>query len=428
MAITERYVKTDAAGGGDGTTEGTALTFAEMVTEINAGSAAGYRYNIKSGTYDQSAGNVVLTGDGTRVSPIILRGYNSTPGDLDIHGASGRTNGNGDLIDTNFPVFTLAERNFGVSGTEYVVIQNISMIGTGNLFSGSQSTCCYRCKFSISGSVANIGAINISGQYFDCDIFSTATDSGSKAVAMVSSNMMLYACHIKSATNGVYGSGNRWGTAIIDCQFVDIGGIAINFDAFTYTVYTTIVYGNTIQSAGGGAIKLPNVAMGVPIPIINNHITDTTGWAVLSGYSATSDTCAFAAFNRTRDNSSGKYTGFTDWATATSFGDVTTDNGDASSDFVSAPTDLRLVSGAPGRFAGIPAYRSIGALQINPDFPAVGNVQDDDTVDGATGTLTLPAVEDVENGVTYGAGGTEFTGTLVAGSSSSSNKFIVLQK
>jgi hypothetical protein len=36
--------------------------------------------------------------------------------------------------------------------------------------------------------------------------------------------------------------------------------------------------------------------------------------------------------------------------------------------------------------------------------------------DGATGTLTLPAVGDVETGVQYGAGGTEFTGTLTAGS------------
>jgi hypothetical protein len=53
-------------------------------------------------------------------------------------------------------------------------------------------------------------------------------------------------------------------------------------------------------------------------------------------------------------------------------------------------------------------------LVPTPDFPAVGNVQSDETVDGATGTLTLPAVEDVETGVQYGAGGTEYTGTLSA--------------
>ena len=34
---------------------------------------------------------------------------------------------------------------------------------------------------------------------------------------------------------------------------------------------------------------------------------------------------------------------------------------------------------------------------------------------GAAGTLTLPTVAQVETGVQYGAGGTEFTGTLSAG-------------
>jgi hypothetical protein len=86
-------------------------------------------------------------------------------------------------------------------------------------------------------------------------------------------------------------------------------------------------------------------------------------------------------------------------------------------DFDLAVSQQRLAF--PGAFeAGAYAFvgrMSHGAVQPLPDFPAVGNVQNDDTVDGAAGTLTLPAVEDVETGVTYGAGGTEFTGTLAAG-------------
>ena len=39
--------------------------------------------------------------------------------------------------------------------------------------------------------------------------------------------------------------------------------------------------------------------------------------------------------------------------------------------------------------------------------------------DGTTGTLVQPSEDDVELGVQYGAGGTEYTGTLVAGGSSS---------
>lgn len=52
-----------------------------------------------------------------------------------------------------------------------------------------------------------------------------------------------------------------------------------------------------------------------------------------------------------------------------------------------------------------------------PTQPAVGDVQDGVAYNDAasTGTLTLPTEAQVETGVTYGAGGTEFTGTLSAG-------------
>lgn len=46
------------------------------------------------------------------------------------------------------------------------------------------------------------------------------------------------------------------------------------------------------------------------------------------------------------------------------------------------------------------------------DFPDPSNVTTDDTTNGVTGTLTLPAVGDVQSGVQYGGGGTEYTGTF----------------
>jgi len=61
----------------------------------------------------------------------------------------------------------------------------------------------------------------------------------------------------------------------------------------------------------------------------------------------------------------------------------------------------------------------IGAVQHgDTTVPAVGDVQSGVTFgDGAalTGTFVVPAEEDVEDGVTYGAGGTEFEGTLAGG-------------
>lgn len=45
------------------------------------------------------------------------------------------------------------------------------------------------------------------------------------------------------------------------------------------------------------------------------------------------------------------------------------------------------------------------------DQPEVSNVLDDDTVGGAAGTFENVATDDVSEGVQWGAGGTEFTGT-----------------
>ena len=53
------------------------------------------------------------------------------------------------------------------------------------------------------------------------------------------------------------------------------------------------------------------------------------------------------------------------------------------------------------------------------DYPDVGNVTTDDTVNGVTGTFAVPATTDVKSGTQYGAGGTEFTGTLSASSGGS---------
>jgi hypothetical protein len=64
-------------------------------------------------------------------------------------------------------------------------------------------------------------------------------------------------------------------------------------------------------------------------------------------------------------------------------------------------------------------YRWIGAIQPQPDFPAAGNVTEDDTVDGATGTFAVPTEAQVESGVGFGAGGTEFTGTFEGGGGAS---------
>lgn len=49
------------------------------------------------------------------------------------------------------------------------------------------------------------------------------------------------------------------------------------------------------------------------------------------------------------------------------------------------------------------------------DYPDAGNVTADDTVDGVTGTYHEATAAEVQSGVQFGAGGTEYTGTYTGG-------------
>ncbi len=62
------------------------------------------------------------------------------------------------------------------------------------------------------------------------------------------------------------------------------------------------------------------------------------------------------------------------------------------------------------------AIATLGLL-ANPDLPLIGNVTDDDTLLGVTGTYEEANASDVRTGTKYGEDGTEFTGTYGGGAS-----------
>jgi hypothetical protein len=95
--------------------------------------------------------------------------------------------------------------------------------------------------------------------------------------------------------------------------------------------------------------------------IVNNMITDNGGYGI-DGVEAAK--AVFAAYNRTRDNTSGADNLATDWLAATKYGHVTTDTGGASTDYTnSGSNDYTLISASPAKGVGIWPYRDIGALQ-----------------------------------------------------------------
>jgi len=109
MTITDKYVSATATGSGDGSSESSPWTLAQAVSSM----ASGQRVNIKKGTYTISS---VLnpSANGVAYRPILWRGYDTTPGDLDdklsenITGTLSdsmpviETNGNYIILDADF--------------------------------------------------------------------------------------------------------------------------------------------------------------------------------------------------------------------------------------------------------------------------------------------------------------------------------------
>lgn len=84
MAWTERYVRADAAGGGNGTTDtNSGANGAWTLAEAIASAAAGQRINIRAGTYANTTTSRSFSVTGTTTSPVWWRGFNTTPGDRD---------------------------------------------------------------------------------------------------------------------------------------------------------------------------------------------------------------------------------------------------------------------------------------------------------------------------------------------------------
>ena len=79
MAWTDRYLRADADGAGNGTTNANsgvngAWTWAQVLSTA----AAGQRVNALKGSYSLGNGNDTPTNAGTAIAPIWLRGFDTT--------------------------------------------------------------------------------------------------------------------------------------------------------------------------------------------------------------------------------------------------------------------------------------------------------------------------------------------------------------
>lgn len=356
MALTERYVSALAGGGGDGTS-GNPWTWAEMVTNINAGGAAGNRYNVQNdGTYSRTTTTDTITGSGSSTSPIIIRGYSSTITD----GYQGRSlSGAGPLVDTNMPFISYTTGRLNISGS-WVIVESIRIetANNGISFSGGSDSAITRCSVSNSSTGASAMCIFVSLRsiIYDCDANLTGASGGSSAINTSSNGVSADSCRVAVVSSAPGISCSAFSVVINNLIFTS-GGAGISMTSTSGAPY---IKNNTIVGCAGDGIDIITGTTGLQ-RIIGNMITDNGGYGIDFNNVAVA---AFVSNTRFRDNTGGETNLGTDWVAATNYGSVTTDTGGASTDYVDQPGgDYRLIAGSPATSASIPASASMGAYQ-----------------------------------------------------------------
>lgn len=363
----------------DGTSEVKAWNFGQMIA---ATPAAETRVNIKAGSYSEGA--TTLPSNGTAIQPIVLRGYNSTIGDLDNQGR----NADGTLNTANMPDITITDTWVP---SAYCVLQNLDITGALSstlIISGSADyIALINCNVvnSENNSGARVLLVNNYAKLVNCDFSCTGAAHGVVVECDLLSGFV--GCRFAGTENDEVLLRCHCGT-IARCMFLGAGGTSVGIDFDTQHVSGCVVTDCSFYNLGT-AINGPNaVASGMWV-LHGNHVTDCAKY-LDNPYVATSQQPVIEAYNRTRDNTTPR-TGILSSVLA---GEVTTDDGDYTTDYVSA-TNLRLISTAAGKNAGMMPYADIGAH--------------------GCAAPTIPAEEDVEAAVEYGYADDLQTGTLVAG-------------
>lgn len=354
MALVESYVSTTGAGAHTGVDEANAFSWAEMLTD-SATSAAGTRYNIKNNaTYSRTTNSDAL-GAGTTTSPKIYRGYSTTIGD----GYLGRTNGTEDIISTNMPVITYTTGRLAMGAQNIVESLNLDSAhasASGTLLAqanGLITRCIINCTGTATNTSLAISGNSVAGlTIFNNDISQTAASGTPNAIRALSNAKVI---------------GNRIRAARGDCVSQNAAGSPLFAFNLFYNSVRGIDFGvatsatvmlNTFYGMSGDAI---DAVTGSTILEFGNCITDNTGFG--ADWQNANNT-PMILYNRTRDNIAGAYNLGTDWVTATSYGEVTTDTGGPETDYVDAAGgDFSLISSSPAVSAALPSFLSMGAFQ-----------------------------------------------------------------
>ncbi len=404
------------------TNSATPCSLSTALTALSSGgtAVAGDRIWIKSGAYTQRSGTDTLTIDGTIASPIVIQGYNGSINDLDAP----TYNADGSLVTTNYPIIDYAQTfRMNASGSDYIIWRNIKFTSAGTGVSAAVLTTGTNCvvhQCYMTNPSTNAAAVALTpganGVVENCDMALTGASGGGAALS--SSGAQLRVIGNRILDSQIMGlSIAATGAVILDnVFFAAVVGPPIAINGST-TTWVWTIRGNTTQGktagiqTGAGTFTTLNY-------FGDNHITDCTD-AILSLQDGTSQLCAWFSHNRFRDNTR-DVNGWDDWKSGGTAGEVTTDTGTATSDYIDTTTDkYRLISTAPGFRASSVPGRDIGAMQhAEPTLPTAANVYTGTGTYGYADALITPTkvvssianatAGNIKSGVTIG----DVTGTF----------------
>jgi hypothetical protein len=275
MAFTERYVRADADGTGNGTTDANngvngSFTWAQMLADATANSTTvPVRYNIKAGAYSRTTSADTFTTPGLTTSPRFIQGFNASAGDLEAQGRI--LGGTGVLDTTNFPVITYTTGNLTLPA--YMVAEQLSVTSakSGATVVDGVFDIVRRCL--IVNTANNSGAIALTfgsgSTAVDCDIQAPGTTAGSQAVSLtlgyvtrciltgssgagcvtLGARSAISFCQLRDAAFGVATAGTTSLAVVESCSYRNISG-NYNNDATTGASPLTLVNNVAWGSAG----------------------------------------------------------------------------------------------------------------------------------------------------------------------------------
>jgi hypothetical protein len=373
LAWIVRYVRSDAAGSGDGTTNTNsgangAWTLAEAIANV----AAGMQLNVKAGTYANTTTSRTFNVAGTTTAPIWWRGFKTAIGDMDGTPTSIRVDG------TDIPLFSATTGVF-TSSAAHNLFSAISF-----LVSGATANPCMtisggmnrfvRCRFEHQNANAASVAVNNTtngGNHFECCWFKAT----STATRVVQSNVRTSVLHsvIRGGGIGYDHTNTSQPNVLVGNAFISCGS---NGAKLAQTSGAVQIIGNTFYSCGSDAILITGT-LTQEYCILNNLFSGSTGYDV-NNNTGTNTNFIRLSGNSSYNPSTAHLNGITESLEFSGQTEV--------SQSVTSSSDMTPASGALARSSAVPVLFENVSFSTYSDIGAVDH-QDPSSSGGATNLI-----------------------------------------